>query len=232
MPASPRPWRTGLPSFCLVSAGAVLLLSACSAGGAEPGAGVAAERGGVPDEAGAEGDTSGFRQGPVPDERHPEVDEADLPEEPEPDAPLSDRMAWAALKEISEFAGKADPGATVACPEIEGESGESVTCEVSYFGAEIEYRIDIEENGSLLRYDATANGMPLLRDVMEAGLRSYEDSEYTVCEMDEIELVTPNEDSGIECRALDEERGTVVSYVILPTVSGSPSFLDEDTELS
>ncbi|RNL82009.1 hypothetical protein EFW17_20600 [Halostreptopolyspora alba] len=215
--------------MALVSLGAVLCASAC---GTAPDTGVAADEGGGAGGSGASPDPSEFHQGAIPDELHPEIDEADLPREPEPDDSLKERMAWTALREITEFGGKVDPDAEASCPEIDGESGESVTCEVTYLDEEIDYQIDIEDNDSVLRYESTADGMPLLREVMEAGLRNFEESEYTVCDMDEVELVTPNEDTGIECRALNEEEGTVVSYTILPTESGAPTFVGEDTEFS
>ncbi|MBB4929279.1 hypothetical protein F4561_000099 [Lipingzhangella halophila] len=227
-----RPWPAARSLLVLVAVGAVLAGSACGTSAAEPEPEVAADGGGPAGEQGEPVEPEGFRKGAIPNERHPEIEAADLPVEPEPDDPLSDRMAWTALKEISEFGGKVDPDADTSCPKIGGESGESVTCEVSYLGEDIEYQIDIEESDSVLRYESTAEGMPMLRDVMEAGLRSFEDTEYAVCDMEEIELVTPNEDTGIECRALHEEDGTVVTFVLLATENGAPLFVDEDTELS
>lgn len=221
--------RCARPLLPLVSVGAVLAISAC---GTNAGTGVAADEGRGAGNPGASPDPAEFRQGPIPDALHPEIDEADLPEEPDPNDPLKDRMAWTALQEITDFGGKVDPDADASCPDIDGESGESVTCEVTYLDREIGYQIDIKDTDSVLRYESTADGMPLLREVMEAGLRNFEESEYAVCDMGEVELVTPNEDTGIECRALNEDEGTAVSYTILPTEGGAPTFLGEDTEFS
>ncbi len=225
-----RPRRARL-FLAVVSTGAALAISGCGGSAADP-TEIAADGGGAAGEPDETPDPTEFREGPVPDELHPQIDVADLPEEPESDDPLSDRMAWTALREITEFGGEVDPDAEASCPDMGGESGEAVTCEVSYLDADIEYEIEIEDSESVLRYESTADGMPLVRDVMEAGLRSYADTEYTVCDMGEVELVTPNEDSGIECRALDEARGAIVNYVIQPTDSGAPTFVNEETEYS
>lgn len=220
-----NPTRSRRVALGLAAAGSALVLAACS-GADEPAPTEAAEAADPIEETteAAETDTADFNQGPIP-AAAPELDETELPPEPATDAPLGDRIAWEALEQVSLFAKVTDPDATSECPAIAGEEGESATCTVTFLGEPFEYTIDIESSGILINYQATLHDGPLIREVVEDALRSSENTEYVLCDMD-ADLVRgeTDTDAPFTCQSLDEASGTVSEHTLSISMYGAFSF--------
>ncbi|CAL9508518.1 hypothetical protein SUDANB121_03602 [Nocardiopsis dassonvillei] len=219
---SSRAHRTALG---LVAAGSALALAACGgpapAEEPEPRTGTAETD---VEEEPVEVDTEDFNQGPVPSEK-PELNEDDLPPEPDNSAPLSERIAWEALEQVSIFASMTDPDATYQCPDIAGEEGESVTCTVNFLGEEFEYKIDIQSSGILISYEPELPEGPLVREMVEDTLRWDAETEYVLCDM-ESDLVRgrTSEDAPFTCRSLDAETGDVREHTLSISRYGAYTF--------
>ncbi|WP_017591527.1 hypothetical protein [Nocardiopsis potens] len=206
----------------LVSAAAVPALGGCGllpAGDAPPGGG---------QDAPAAMETGGLRQGEVPD-REPAVDEADLPAaEPPAGAPLEERIAWDALKEVVTFARAADPDAESACVAAEEseeleEGAAALDCTVTYRGQEYEYHYAHRSDGSVLPAVSTA---PFLREVAEDDLRFDEGTEYVRCDMEETVAMASHslEDVAYDCTYLDPETGAQEDVEMSVARDGTTAF--------
>ncbi|GAB3660356.1 hypothetical protein [Glycomyces tarimensis] len=192
-------------------------------------------------------DFSAFNQGEIPAER-PEGDLSALPAAPDESASLSDRLAWEALREVTEFADRVDPDASASCPEISGEAGESVTCTVEFYGKQYGYDVfvydsvgtgitDGQNESGYVTYKAELTSAPVFRDRIESLFRFQYETDYAICDMDDhvrvpfTELNTEPSPirgvhllTGFECRVLDAETGEVTAIELVLRDTGSPDF--------
>ncbi|GAA3740431.1 hypothetical protein HDA32_002629 [Spinactinospora alkalitolerans] len=176
-------------------------------------------------------DTSGLEHGKIPS-REPELDEADLPvADPPSDAPLTERIAWEALRDVSAFARAADPDSESECidttSELDGDSI-SLDCTVTYRGKEFDYNYGQRPDGTAPEPVYTA---PLLRSVVENDLRFSQDTDYVNCDMEEMEAVptsAASEAPGYRCVYLNPNTGDQERVEARAYGNGSLSFRPEE----
>ncbi|GAB3727592.1 hypothetical protein GCM10027598_47470 [Amycolatopsis oliviviridis] len=193
-------------------------------------------------------DLSSLRQGKIP-AVYPEPDLSGLPPKPADSAPLRERIAWEALKKVTDFAHRVDPGARSSCPAFDPGRTTLLTCTVTYLGEKNDYVLrDIKFKGNgltdgrseqgIVSYTAEPTAGPIIHDQVEAVLRYQNGTEYAACDMPEHVRFAfdstrrrPSSSSvegkwihvpGISCRQLDPATKTIRTVPLELYEFGSP----------
>ncbi|CAM4062938.1 hypothetical protein [Nocardiopsis rhodophaea] len=162
-------------SYGVLALGTALALSACS--------------GPDPDE---------LRAGPVP-ETSPELDKSELPPKPKEDAPITERVEWSLIETTSVYARWYGDGIEADCPGIKGTGGfgsQDVTCTVAVDGVSAEWDVSV---GSIMSEFEPLDGRHVVRDAVEDVARFETGSEHVRCEMDKVQLASPDDEEPITC---------------------------------
>lgn len=179
-------------------------------------------------------DVSEFERGPVLDWT-PRLNRDAWPEDEDAreraGRPLGEKMARQAVRAVSEAGGRIDPDARGECPDIAGETGETATCTVRYFGEEFAYELRITGGGgALVRSQGTVSPVPLVREFVHEHLRFHARTEYVACDMDEFTVAEDGAESGIMCRAWRPEAPALTVSEVIPRQSGRHGFANEETD--
>ncbi|CAM3599066.1 hypothetical protein NOGI109294_04680 [Nocardiopsis gilva] len=151
-----------------------------------------------------------LRAGPVPEDS-PELDKSGLPPEPTKDAPVSERVEWSLIETTSVYARWYGDGVEADCPEVSGSGGfgssEDITCTVTVDGISAKWDVSI---GSIMSEMEPVDGRHVVRSAVEDVARYKTKSEHVRCEMDEVQLVSPD-DEPITCVwANEDDHGRLV----------------------
>jgi len=210
-----------------------LALTACSSDAAGPGSNAAADGEAAGDASGEELSQEELSalvvDGPVPANK-PEVDASALPAEPDSSAPVSERVAWFLLTDVSTKAAHIDPDAVAACPEdLRNEPGQSGTCTLTYGGLPMEFPVESEDEYGDVAFRFEYPELPSVREVVEDTIRFEHDVEAVHCAMEDVVAVEPGEDPApYFCYArdggipwVDSPEDTVSAYEVYVLDGGS-----------
>lgn len=203
-----------------VAVAAVFALGAC---GGEDNGDAGDDTDAAENEGGGDAEPEGeFRNGPVPEENPDDAWENDsnLPKEPDSGESIAKQVEYELLTDSAQFAREVDPEGAVECDIKDGEEGDR-TCTATYFGLEFEYAVSLSGT-SFVSYEYEASQRVVSRTYLEDALRYESDSEDVFCDLDEYELIDP-EDFALECRSLTE--GEEVSWEVSLSASyGNATF--------
>lgn len=150
----------------------------------------------------AEGD---FRNAPVPTNDPKDAWEKDLPAEPDREAPLAEKIEFELVSAAAEYTHQYDDKSEVTCPDIKGDKDEDVTCEMTYFGQKVEWKVSISGGSMVARYEYESEQSVQSREFLENALRYKAQTEDVMCELDEeYTVVNPQKTEPVVCHSLKD----------------------------
>ncbi|MGH8877646.1 MAG: hypothetical protein ACRD0P_09940 [Stackebrandtia sp.] len=150
-----------------------------------------------------------FRDGDVPgsDPNDAWEKDNDLPEEPGDGAALDKQIEHELLTATFEFTRELDKDAAVECPKPSSDGGD-IDCETTYFGQKFDWKVSVSGGSVVASYEYESDKRVLSRSFVESTLRFEAETEKVACDIEEYQLVNPEDVEPAKCYSQDGDTTT------------------------